>query len=83
MKKMVLMTTVLIIFAAIVGYYFMASENQFFDRQSTQLLINSLPYYVDKAGWRLKLEGNTDGQKSLSFEQQDKDTLKHVIFFNR
>ena len=60
--------------------YLLPKEDKFFLEPSTQLVIKSLPYYVDKSGWELMLDGKTDGQNSLSFQKKDRDTTKHIIF---
>src|SRR5688572_29109477 len=60
--------------------YLLPKEDKFFLEPSTQLVIRSLPYYVDKSGWELVLDGTTDGQNSLSFQKSDRDSTKHLIF---
>jgi hypothetical protein len=63
-----------------IAYLLIPLETKFFYKEATQSLIDSAPYHLDDGGWTLILAGKTDGQNSLSFEQVDGDSSKHVIF---
>ena len=55
-------------------------EQKFFSKASTKNVLEKSPYYVDQEGWSFVMNGTSKNYTSYSFERNDSDTLKHIIF---
>jgi hypothetical protein len=80
MDKKIFLVLLSIFIIGIVIYFSIPFEAKFFSKESTEKVIRNLPYYVDRSGWTLVMDGNTEGQHSFSFENDQPDTVKHIIF---
>ena len=80
-KKKFIILTVVIIVIAFLTFRLTPYPYIFFHKPSTSEVISKLPYYVgNKSGWDLILVGSRDGYESMSFQKNEADTFKHIIF---
>jgi hypothetical protein len=70
----------LFIAAGIITYRITPSYKYFFFKTSTKEILSAAPYYIDKSGWEFVMKGVTEDRESISFEKNNSDTLKHIIF---